>query len=76
MNITKGLGEGDTNSKSSLCCPFQWLRREGAQPCSQTQRQLEGNPWKSPLPSRGAEGEGREESLLVLPGAGRPEAAS
>lgn len=33
MNMTKGLGEGDTNTKSSLYCPFQWLRkREETQP--------------------------------------------
>ena len=32
------------------------------------QRQLEDNPWKSPLPSRGAEGRAREKSLLMLPG--------
>ena len=76
INMTKALGEGEENSRSSLF-PFQWVkRREGAQACSQTQRPLEDNACKSPLPSRGAEGRAREKSVLVLPGTRRPEAAS
>lgn len=62
MSITKGLGEGDTNSKSSLFCHASAAEQEGGGwtllSCSPTQRQLPGRSWKAPAPRRGAQGTG------------------
>ena len=61
MSITKGLGEGYTNLKSSLYCHASGAEQEGGGSIllisSQTQRQLEGSPWKS-FPSRWVRGRG------------------
>lgn len=62
MSITKGLGEGDTNSKSSLFCHASAAEQEGGGwtllSCSRPQRQLPGGSWKAPAPRRGAQGTG------------------